>query len=90
MCYTKYIWEVSEYFAFLWNMSAAETAPNSRPAYMYLPNWHTNVVRYDDFSLSFMLWYPEFASICVWNPMPPNSGNTTLTVEPLCPGLIGA
>ena len=38
---------------FLWNMSPAGAAPNGNLLYLYLPNWHANVVRYDDFSSSF-------------------------------------
>ena len=34
---------------FHWNMSSAGAVPNGNLLYLYLPNWHANVVRYDDF-----------------------------------------
>ena len=53
-----------EYFInYCWNMSPTGTAPNRSHLYLYLPNGHANVVRYDDFLSNFKLWYPELASI---------------------------
>ena len=40
---------------FLWNTTPAGATPNGNLLYLYLPNWHANVVRYDDFSSNFML-----------------------------------
>ena len=37
--------------------------PNGSLLYLYLPNWHVNVVRYDDPLSNLRLWYPELASI---------------------------
>ena len=33
---------------FFWNMSPAGTTPNGNGMYLYLPNGHENVVKYDD------------------------------------------
>ena len=46
-----------------WNLSTTGAAPNGSCLYQYQPNGHANVVRYDDFSSNFILWYPELASI---------------------------
>ena len=46
-----------------WNMSPTGAAPNRSHLYQYWPNGHANVVRYDNFSSNFKLWYPELASI---------------------------
>ena len=35
---------------FIWNISPRGAAPNGNLSYLYLQNWHANVVRYDDFS----------------------------------------
>ena len=43
-------------------MLPAGTAPNSSHLYQYQPNGHVNVVRYDDFSSDFKVWYPKLAS----------------------------
>ena len=40
---------------FLWTISASGASPNGNPLYFYLPNWHANDVRYDNFSSSFSL-----------------------------------
>ena len=44
-------------------MLPAGTALNGKHLYLYLPNWHANVVRYDVFLSSLRLWYMELASI---------------------------
>ena len=49
----------------LWNMLPVGAVPNSNYAYLYLLKWHTNVVRYVDFSFSLKMWYPELAVIRV-------------------------
>ena len=33
---------------FHWNVLPAGTTPNSSLVNLYLPNWHVNVVKYDD------------------------------------------
>ena len=43
-------------YIFLCNISPAGAAPNSNLLYLYLPQWHANVVRYEDLSSSFRLW----------------------------------
>ena len=43
-------------FILHWNMLPTGAAPNGSHFYLYLPNWHTNVIRYDDFSSNFRLW----------------------------------
>ena len=40
---------------FVWNICPFEAAPNSNLLYLYLPNWYTNVIRYDDFLSDFRL-----------------------------------
>ena len=68
---------------FLWNMSPVGAAPNDNLLYLYLPNWHANVVKYDDLSSSFKVWYPKFASIreryCTWFIF----GNLSLSIGPV-------
>ena len=75
---------------FLWNRSPAGTAPNGYLLHLYLPNQHTNVVRYDDLWSNIMLWYHELATIreryCVLF----NFGNISLNVGCLWTGLINA
>ena len=44
-------------------MSPTGAAPSSRHLYWYLPNGHTNVVRYDNLVSNCRLWYPKLASI---------------------------
>ena len=62
-------------------------APSSSLLYLYLPNCHANVVRYDDLSSRFKLWYPKLASIRERYCILFNFGNISLTVGPLCTGL---
>ena len=71
-----------------WNMSPAGTAQNRSHLYLYLPNWHTNVVRYDDFSSNFRLWYPELPSIIDIYLTLLSLGSILFNVGPLCIGLI--
>ena len=42
-------------FIFLWNISLVGAAPNSSLLYLYVQNWHANVVRYANISYSFRL-----------------------------------
>ena len=44
-------------------MSPASAALNGNRLYLYLPNWHANIMRYDDLSSSFKLWYLELTSL---------------------------
>ena len=46
-----------------WNISPTGAAPSGSHLYLYLPKWQANVVRYNDFSSNFRLWFPEPASI---------------------------
>ena len=62
-------------------------APNDNVLNLYLPNWHANEVRYDDLSSSFMLWYPELASIIERYCTLFNFGKISLSIGPLCTGL---
>ena len=75
---------------FLWNMLPAGAAPNGSHLYVYHPNWHTNMVRYEDFLSSFKLWYPEFASIRERYFALSSFGRISFRVCPLCIGLISA
>ena len=43
--------------SFLWNLSPAKAAPKSHLTYLYLSNWYTNVLKYNDFSSHFRSWY---------------------------------
>ena len=54
--------------------------------YLYLPNWHTYVVRYDHHSSSLRLWYPELASIREKYLMLVSFGNISWRVHPLWTG----
>ena len=44
---------------FLWNTSPTGATSNGNLSNLYLPNWHANVVRYDNLSSGFRLWYPR-------------------------------
>ena len=48
---------------FLWNTSPTGATSNGNLSNLYLPNWHANVVKYDNLSSGFRLWYPELASL---------------------------
>ena len=71
---------------FLWNISPAGAAPNGNCLYLYLPNWHANVIKYDYLS-SFKLWYPEFTSIRERYFTLLCFGSISLSVSPLCTSL---
>ena len=75
---------------FLWNMSPASAALNGNCLYMYLPNWHANIMRYDDLWSSFRLWYLELASIRERYFTLLCFNSISLSVGPLCTGLISA
>ena len=72
-----------------WNMLPTGTALNGKHLYLYLPNWHGNVVRYDDFLSGLRLWYLELASIIDMCLTPVSFGSISFSVGPLCIGLIG-
>ena len=63
---------------------------NGNLLYLYLPNWHVNVVKYDDLSSSFKLWYPEPASIRERYCTLFDFGNILLSIGSLYSGLINA
>ena len=81
-------WQIS--LIFCWNISPAGAAPNGSHLYLYLPNWQTNVVRYDAFSSSLKLCYLELASRSERYLMLSNFGNISFSVGPMCIGLISA
>ena len=70
------------------NMSPTGTALNGSHLYLYLPNVHWNVVRYNDFLSSFRLWYPELASIIDIYFTILSLGNISFNMGPQCTGLI--
>ena len=53
-----------------------------------LPNWCTNVVRYDDLSSNFRLWYREVASMIDIYLTLLSLGSISFSEGPLCTGLI--
>ena len=61
-----------------------------RHLYQYLPNGHANVVRYDDLVSNHGLWYPELASMIDMFFTLLSLGSMSLSVRPLCTGLINA
>ena len=69
---------------FLWNILPLGVALSSSLIYLYLPNVHNRMVRYDDFSLSFKLWYLELMYMSVRDLTCTNLGRMSLTVSPLC------
>ena len=71
-------------------MSPTGAALNGGCLYLYLPNWHVNVVRYDNFSSNFRLWYPELASITDIYLTLLSLGSISFNVGPLYIGLINA
>ena len=73
-----------------WNMSPAWVAQNGSLLYLYLSNWHMNVVRYDDLLSNLRWWYPEFISIRDKYFILFNFGKISLSVGPLCTSLISA
>ena len=46
-------------------MSPAGAVPNGNLAYLCVPNWQANVVKYSDFLYNFRFLYPEVALISV-------------------------
>ena len=75
---------------FHWNISPAGAAPNSSLLYLYLPNWHVNVVRYDDLSSNLRLWWPDLASIRERYFTLFSFRKISLSVGPLWTGLMSA
>ena len=75
---------------FLWNMLPAGATPNGSYLYLYCPNWHANIVRYEDFSSSLKLWYPELTSIRERNFALLSFGRISIRMGTLCMGLISA
>ena len=71
-----------------WNMLPTSAAPNGSHLYLYLPNGHANVVRYDDFSSNFRLWYPELVCVIYIYFTLLSLGKISFNVGPLCTGLI--
>ena len=71
-------------------MWPAGVAPNSSHLYLHHPNWHVNVVRYNDLSSNFRLWYRDLASISERSLTLLSFGIMLLNVGPLCMGLIKA
>ena len=84
----KNVWHIFKYFIyFCWNISPTGTAPNGSHLYLYLPNWQANVVRYDDFSSNFRLWYPELATMIDMYLTLLSLCNMSFNVGPLCMSL---
>ena len=73
---------------FLWNIFPVGAASNGSIVYLYLPNEQENVIKYDDFSLSFSLQYPELMSISMRYLTPASLRSMSFSVEPLLIGLI--
>ena len=73
-----------------WNISPTGATPNGRCLYRYLPNGHANVVRYHDWVSNPTLWYPKLTSIIDMYFTLFSLGNISLSVGPLCIGLINA
>ena len=71
-------------------MSPAGAAPIGSDLYLYLPNWHANVIRYDDLSSNFSLWYLELASMSDRYLKLLGFGHMSFSLGPLCMGLISA
>ena len=71
-----------------WNMLPTGTALNGSHLYLYLPNGHMNVVRYDDFSSNFRLWYPELVSIIDIYFTLLSLGSILFNMGSLCTGVI--
>ena len=75
---------------FCWNMLPTGAAPNRSGMYLYLPNWQANVVRYNDFSSTLKLWYPELAYIIDKYLTLFRLGSISFNVGPQCIGFINA
>ena len=73
-----------------WNISPLMTVPNGSLVYLYLLNWHLNVIKYDDFLSKFGSWYPEpaFTSDRLYTFV--SFRNMSLAVRALCTGFINA
>ena len=56
--------------------------------YLYLPNGQEKVIKYEDYSSRFRLWYPELASINVRYFTPGSLGKILFNVDLPSPGLI--
>ena len=73
---------------FGWNMLSAGATPNGSHLYLYPPNWHAIVLRYDDLSSNFRLWYLELASMINMYLTLLSFGNMSFSIGPLSMGLI--
>ena len=58
--------------------------------YQYLQNGHENMVRNDECVSNHRLWYPDLALMIDMYCTLFNLGNISLSVRPLCIGLINA
>ena len=68
---------------FLWNLLSADAAPNGSHLYLYLPNWHVDMVNYDDYSFHLRLWYLELSPIRDKYLTLVSFGNISLKVGPM-------
>ena len=73
-----------------WNILPTGAALNGRCLYQYLPNGHANVVRYDDLVSNCRWWYTKLTSIIDMYFTLLSLGSMSLSVGPLCMGLINA
>ena len=84
--YTKYIWCPWRFHHLCQNISPVGTTPNGSLVNLYLPNWHANVVNYEDFLLSFtnLHWLWSYnAHLLFWEVL-------SFIVGQLCTGPISA
>ena len=65
-------------------------SPTSSHLYLYLSNWHANMLKYDDCSSSFRLWYLELAYIRDKYFVFVSFGKHIIEVRPLWTGHVGA
>ena len=79
---------LNDFSIFLWYKTLTSVAPNGSLTYQYLPNGQENVIKYDDFSWRFSLWYPELVSISMWYLIPVSLRNMSFSIGPLWIGLI--
>ena len=69
-------------------MSPADAAPNGNHMYLYLQNGQENVVKYDDCSSHFRLWYPEQVAMSVMYSTPSSLSSISFNNGPLCKCLL--
>ena len=72
---------------FLWRISSTGAILNGSLMYWNLPNGQEDVVRYDNFSSSFKLWFTFISIRCF---MPASFGGVFFSVRPLWIGLNSA